>query len=103
MTMYAGETFLVEITATDYDRSSITPDEIASMTVTIRKGVATEVVAETAATWDEDREIWFYRWDTKVGSPAIVPGSYTAECKLTDFDDGESFEYKRIRLNRKVF
>jgi hypothetical protein len=97
MTDYAGETYVVFATAEDFDDTPLTPDDVDSVEVIIYDRAFTELVAQTAMTWDPDAEEWQYEWDTD----AVDPGTYRAKVIVLGPGDRENFEYKRIRLARR--
>lgn len=99
MTNYAGELYEISCTAEDFDASSITPLEIEDMVVEVRSAAGTVVRAEVEMTYDEERSLWYYQWDTD----DIDPGSYRAKCTMTDLLGRVNFEFKRIRLARPTF
>lgn len=103
MTTYAGEVYLITATADDFDDVALTSADIAAMYCEVFDSEGAEVVASTEMTWDATREWWYYRWVTTTGATPtpIDPGTYRARIVLVDFEDGESIEFKRIRLARQ--
>lgn len=107
MTNYVGELQRVTVTSADFQGVAITPDDIASMKVSIRKA-STEVVAETDMEWSEEESLWYHLWVTRVtpsddNSDPLPPGNYKVRARLLDLDGHESVEYLTHRLQKRPF
>ena len=103
MTIYAGETVTITHTATDLDNvTALTDSDVDSVTIVIYDSALTEVVSETAMTWNATDARWEYVWDTSPGATPINidSGTYRAMVTITGLDDSTNWEYKRIRLAR---
>ncbi len=95
MTTYAGELFRITCLATDFQDTEITDDQIAGITVTIYNSDLEEIVFDEPMTYSDVEEIWYYLWESPSES-----GSYRVKCVMTDFDDHQNWEFKRVRLAR---
>lgn len=95
MTLYAGEEFRITATATDFDTTVLTEDNVVSVTVKIYDSALDEVLDEPMV-WDEDEELWYYLWDTT----GEDPGNYRYKVTFVGADGKSSWEWKRTRLAR---
>lgn len=111
MTDYVGELYRVTCSASDFDSTNITDDDIASMLVTIRNSAKTVIVENQPMAYDPTAKdakgnagVWVYLWVTKTGATPVVnlpAGTYMAEVIMNDLDGHESVEYLRIRLQKR--
>lgn len=99
MTIYRGETSLITHTATDFDGTPLTEDDVVSVTIQITAPDATEALAVTAMVWKPLALRWEYRWNTDANDPV---GVYQAKVVVTTIDSSESFEFYSIRVSDYV-
>jgi hypothetical protein len=100
LTLYAGETTQIRISAIDFDQlTALTDADVTSVFVTIFNSDGDEVLAETEIDYDVGEGAWIYNWDTT----GRDPGGYRAKIEAygTGATPPYSLEFKRIRLNRR--
>lgn len=94
MANYAGETLILKTYASDATdaRTTITDDDVTSVTVTIVDTSDDSVVVNAASmSWDETDSEWRYVWST----PATA-GSYLAKLHITG-PSVDNWEYLKIK------
>lgn len=98
MTIYAGETVQIKVTARDFDQLTVLSDDnLISVNITIFDVEGEETLAQTAMTYDEDEAGWVYNWATT----SVDAGTYRAKIEATGVSSEYSLEFQRIRLNRR--
>lgn len=106
MTLYVGEQIRVSTMAREYAvRGSagelITDSNVTSVKITILNQNQTVRINEADMDWDADEGIWYYKWDTSEGSPAVTTGTYRYRVTVVGADGKPSIEWGKIRLSRQ--
>lgn len=106
MTLYVGEQVRVSTKAREYAVAGatgelITDENVTSVTITILNQNQTVRINEADMAWDEDEEVWEYKWDTSSGSPAVTTGTYRYRVTVVGADGKPSIEWGKIRLARQ--
>lgn len=96
MTTFAGEQLRIVAKGREYGRSGVvlTDDMVNGATLTILKPDATVLIDEEALTWDEEENLWFYKWDTD----GLTPGTYKYRATFLGLDNKPSIEWGKARL-----
>lgn len=109
MTIYAGETVEISVTAKEFRAvRALNEDDLTAVWVTVYDVEGDTVVPRSSMSWDEDLVDengtvtggWAYHWLTT----GVDPGTYRAKIEAYGVQatpQHYSLEFKRIRLNRR--
>lgn len=93
MTVYAGETVVLKVSATDIDDSEtpLTSADVTSTEVVIVDSAGSTVQAADPMVWDATDQEWRYYWDTPV-----TADTFTARIRLIAAT-WDTWEYQKIK------
>lgn len=106
MTLYVGEQIRVSTRAHEYAvkgklGTPITDENVTSVKITILNRNNTVRIDDADMTWDDEEKIWYYKWDTSSGSPAVTAGNYRYRTTVVGADGKPSVEWGTVRLARQ--
>lgn len=106
MTLYVGEQIRISTKAREYAvkgtlGAPITDVNVTSVKITILNQNKTIRVNDADMEWNDEEQIWQYKWDTASGSPAVTAGNYRYRITLIGADTKPSIEWGTIRLSRQ--
>lgn len=106
MTLYVGEQVRISTVAREYAVKGavgepITDENVTSVKITILNKDQTIRIDDAEMDWSDDENIWFYKWDTDSGSPAVTTGTYRYRITVVGVDGKPSIEWGTIRLARQ--
>lgn len=106
MTLYVGEQIRISTQAREYSVKGssgqlITDTNVTSVRITILNQDQTVRINDVDMNWDAGEKIWYYKWDTASGTPAVTTGTYRYRITVVGVDGKPSIEWGKIRLSRQ--